>query len=71
MLKTIVQDYLMNRKKNHLFEIEVFCKNAKVVTVTFFNQFNASVLNKSIHLFPKNLLTPNIWMVLYIGKKIV
>uniref|UniRef100_A0A671NGF2 Hypoxia-inducible factor 1-alpha-like n=1 Tax=Sinocyclocheilus anshuiensis TaxID=1608454 RepID=A0A671NGF2_9TELE len=36
--------------KQHLFEIEIFSNNVKVLTVTF-NQFNASLLNKSIKLF--------------------
>ncbi len=43
----------MNRKfKRAAFEIETFCNIINVVTVTF-DQFNASLLDKSTNLFPK------------------
>ncbi len=51
----------MNRK--YLFEIEAFCNNVKVFTVTF-DQFTAPLLNKSIHTDPnKNILTLNFWTI--------
>jgi len=40
----------MNRNEQHLFEIEVFCNIKHVFTVTF-DQFNASLLNESVHFF--------------------
>ncbi len=33
-------------KEQHLLELEIFCNNAKVFTVTF-DQFNPSLLNKT------------------------
>ncbi len=36
----------MNRKEQHLFEIEDFCTIINVFTITF-DQFNVSLLNKS------------------------
>jgi len=47
---------LMISKGQHLFEI--FCNIINVFTVTF-DQFNASLPNKSIYLFRKILLTQN------------
>ncbi len=35
--------------------VSLFCKNVKVVTVTF-NEFIRSLLNKSVHFFKKKLL---------------
>ncbi len=40
----------------------VFLNNVKVFTVMF-DEFNASFLNKSIHLFKKTSTDPNFWMV--------
>ncbi len=52
------QDSLMKvQKEQHLFEIKIFCKIIKVVTVIF-DQFNSSLLNKSINFFKKNLTDP-------------
>ncbi len=44
----------MNRKlqREHLYEMEIFCNITNVLNVTF-DQFNASLLNKSIN---KNLV---------------
>ncbi len=43
------QGSLMNRysKKQHSFEIEIICNLKNVLTVTF-DQFNGSLLNKSV-----------------------
>ncbi len=41
--------WLKNPKIQHLFEIEIYCNLINVFTDTF-NQFNASLLNKSIYL---------------------
>ncbi len=37
-------------KEQHLFEIEIFCNIINAFTVTF-DQFNVSLMNKSIHVF--------------------
>ncbi len=39
-------------KKQHLFEIEIFCNITNVFTVTL-DIFNAALLNKSIQIFSK------------------
>ncbi len=39
--------WIESSKEQHLFEIEIFCNIISVFTVTF-DQFNASLLNKSI-----------------------
>ncbi len=46
----------MNRKfkRKHLFDIEIYCNIINVFTVTF-DQFNASLMNKSINF---NLKSP-------------
>ncbi len=44
----------LRSKEQHLFEIQIFCYNVNVFN--FFDQFNASLLNKSIHLTDHNLL---------------
>ncbi len=44
-------------KEEHLFEIELFCNIIKVFTATF-NQFNASLMNKSINFFPTKSYWP-------------
>ncbi len=48
MLNIFVMYYLMNRKLKTIFFIEIFCNNINVFTDTF-DQFNASLQNKSIH----------------------
>ncbi len=55
------------KKKQDLFEIEIFCNIANVFTVTFDN-FNASLLNKIIYSKnkTKKLTNPQFWMVVYI-----
>jgi len=76
MLKTVVYDFkilwwIESSKEQHLFEIESFCNIINAFTVSF-DQFNASLLNKSIHFFQKTknkktfLLTPNFWTVVYV-----
>jgi len=52
----LFQDFFDEQKvqKNHLFEIEIFYKIINVFTVTF-DLFNASLMNKSIHFWPKLL----------------
>jgi len=40
-----------------LFEVESFCNLVNLFTVSF-DQFHASLLNRSIHLFIKKILTP-------------
>ncbi len=40
-------------KEQHLFEIEILCNILNVFTVTF-DQFNTSLLNKTIHFLKKN-----------------
>ncbi len=42
------------RKTKHLFEIKIFC-NINVFSVSF-DQFNVSLLNKSLNLFKKKNL---------------
>ncbi len=42
----------MNRKEQHLFEIEIFCNIINVFTVTF-DQLNAFLMNQIIHFFKK------------------
>ncbi len=44
----------MNRKfkRTALFEIEIFCNIINIFTITF-DQFNMSLMNKSINLFQK------------------
>ncbi len=53
----------MNRKfkqhKLHLFDIEIFRNILDVFSVTF-DQYNASLLNKSINSLKQ---IPNLWMV--------
>ncbi len=62
MLKTIVLLHIFrilwwseNKKEQHLFETEMIC-SINVFTVTF-DQFNASLLNKSTNLFKKSTQT--------------
>ncbi len=55
--KILFSGFFESSKEQHLFEIEIFCKIINVVTVIF-DQFNSSLLNKSIHLFKKNLTDP-------------
>ncbi len=45
-------------KEQHLFEIEIFSNIINVFAVAF-DQFNASLMNKSINFF----CTPNFWAV--------
>ncbi len=54
----IFLDSQMNRQ--HLFEIEIFCNIINVFTVTF-DQFNASLMNKSINFFQINLTDPRLF----------
>ncbi len=50
----------MNRKFNRTAFIRVFSNNVKVS----FDQFNASLMNRSINLLTKNhLLTPNFCLI--------
>jgi len=52
-------------KERDLFEIEIFCNIIHIFTVTF-DQFNASLLNKSINFFKKKIiLTSNVSTILY------
>ncbi len=47
--------------KPHLFETEIFCNMTNVFPTTF-DQFNVSLLNKSIDSFKKKIfLTTNVW----------
>ncbi len=48
--------WIENSKEQSLFEIEIICNNINVFTVTF-DQFNASLLNKSNNIFKKQHLT--------------
>ncbi len=58
MLKTAVMLIIFvlimtdSSKKKYLLEIEIFCKIINNFTVTF-DQFNVSLVNKSIHFFKK------------------
>ncbi len=66
-------------KEQHLFEVEIFCDIINVFPVTF-NQFNACLMNKSIHLFSKGDLTMSfinvlslhdlIWILTFVGNKL-
>ncbi len=47
--------WIESSKEKHLFEIEIFCYIINAFTVTF-DQFNESLLNKSIHFFQKQYL---------------
>ncbi len=47
-----------NSKEQHLIETEIFYNIIHVFTVSF-DTFKASVLNKSINFFKKNLWSPN------------
>ncbi len=51
-------------KEQHLFEIEIFSNIINVFAVTF-DQFNASLMNKSINFFR----TPNFWAVVCVCEK--
>ncbi len=42
--------WIESSKEQHLFGLEIFCNIINVFTATF-DQFNASLLNKSIHFF--------------------
>jgi len=55
------------KKKKDLFRTEIFCNIINIFTVDF-DQFNASLLNKSIIYFVLFfiLTTPDFWMVVYI-----
>ncbi len=56
---------MQSSKEQHLFEIEIFCNIINVFTATF-DQFNASLLNKSNNFLKKNfLLTQNFLSVIY------
>ncbi len=50
------------RKNGFCLKIEILC-NIKNFTVTF-DQLNASLMNKSVHLFYKS--TPNLWTEVYV-----
>ncbi len=54
MLLNVFVDSSMSKKcdKKHLFKIEIFCNIRNVFTVTF-DQFNTSLLSKSINFFQK------------------
>ncbi len=54
--------WIERSKDQYLFEIEIFCNIINVLTVKF-DQFNASLLNKSINFLKNILMTPNFWMV--------
>ncbi len=41
--------WIESSKEQHLFEIEIFCNVINVFTITF-DQFNASLLNKTFKL---------------------
>ncbi len=64
--------WIESSEEQHLSEIEIFC-NIINVFIIIFDQFKASLLNKSINfynLFPKKqtkkiILTPIFWMVGY------
>ncbi len=62
MLKTVLLLPVLfdNRKvqRTDLFEIEIFCNSCHLFTVSV-DQFNASLLNKSIYLFQKWWLNPS------------
>ncbi len=76
MLKTAEYNFfrfiwwIESSEEQHLSEIEIFC-NIINVFIIIFDQFKASLLNKSIHFykfFPKKTkqkirLTPIFWMV--------
>ncbi len=44
--------------------MEICCYTSNIFTVTF-DQFNVSLLNKSINFFEKNLLSPELWRVVH------
>uniref|UniRef100_A0A671ML25 Putative sodium-coupled neutral amino acid transporter 8 n=1 Tax=Sinocyclocheilus anshuiensis TaxID=1608454 RepID=A0A671ML25_9TELE len=48
--ETLNETITISPTQQHLFELEIVCINVKVFTFSF-NQFNASMLNKSVHLF--------------------
>ncbi len=47
-----IHRWIESSKEQHLFETEIFCNIINVLTVTF-DQFNASLMNKSINFFLK------------------
>ncbi len=54
-----IHRWIESSKEQHFFKIEIFCYIINVFTVTF-DQFNASLINKSINFF---LLTPKLTLV--------
>ncbi len=48
MLFFRIHRWIESSKEQHLFEIEIFCNIINVITVTF-DQFNASLMDKSIN----------------------
>ncbi len=47
-----IHKWIESSKEQHLFEIEIFCNIINIFTITF-DQFNMSLMNKSINLFQK------------------
>ncbi len=66
----IFQDSQMNSsKEQHLFEIEISCNIINVLTVSF-DQFNVSLMNKSVPFFKKKKWpNPNFWTIVYVQFK--
>ncbi len=50
----LIHRWIESSKEQHLFEVEIFCNIIHVFTVTF-DQFNASLLNRNMNVFQKNL----------------
>ncbi len=67
MLKTVVKNifrvlwWIESSKEQYLFKIDIFCNIINTFTITF-DQFNAFLLNISLHF----ILTSNLQRVVYI-----
>ncbi len=59
-----IHRWIETSEKQHLFEIEIYCNIINVFTDTF-DQFNASLMNKSVNLFKKKILL-NVSVVSYL-----
>ncbi len=66
-----IHRWIESSKEQHLFETEIFCNIINVFTVTF-DQFNASLMNKSINLFFKYYWPKTFeWQCLTVSTKIL
>ncbi len=60
-----IHRWIETSEKQHLFEIEIYCNIINVFTGTF-DQFNASLMNKSVNLLKKKKILLNVSVVSYL-----